>query len=244
MTTRTLGLIGSGNIGSALARLAIAAGLDVVLSNSRGPETLAELVADLGDHASAAGAAEAAKAGDLVVATIPLSAYDQLPVTALTGKIVIDTMNYYPDRDGHIAALDAGELTSSALVQRHLAGAWVVKAFNNIDFRRLFTLARPSGAPDRSALPIAGDDDAAKAEVAQLLDTLGYDAVDIGSLADSWRSQPGTPVYVQPYFPAQPAGEMSQEEAYRWYLETPGVAVPAGRVKELAGAASRISAQG
>jgi len=237
--TKTLALIGSGMIGSALARLAVAAGLDVVLSNSRGPESLGELVAELGGRARAATPAEAAQAGNLVVATVPLRAYDQLPAAALAGKTVIDTMNYYPDRDGSIA--DVGSLTSSALVQRHLAGSHVVKAFNNIDFRRLFTLARPAGAPDRSALPIAGDDPGAKTRVAQLLDTLGYDAVDIGVLADSWRSEPGTPVYVEPYFPAKRTGEMSQQEAYRWYLETPGVAVPAARVKELVDAAPRAA---
>ncbi len=151
MTTQALGLIGSGNIGSALARLAVTAGLDVVLSNSRGPQTLSDLVAELGGHARAATPAEAAQAGDLVVATVPMNAYDQLPAAALAGKTVIDTMNYYPDRDGHIAELDAGELTSSALVQRHLAGSQVVKAFNSIDFRRPFTLARPAGVLDLSA---------------------------------------------------------------------------------------------
>ncbi|MBT2232551.1 NADPH-dependent F420 reductase [Nonomuraea sp. NEAU-A123] len=222
-----------------MARLAVAAGLNVVLSNSRGLEALSGLVAELGEHARAATPAEAAQAGDLVVATIPLKAYDRLPATALAGKTVIDTMNYYPDRDGHLAELDAGTLTSSALVQRHLVGSHVVKAFNNIDFHRLFTLARPSGAPDRAALPIAGDDEAAKARVARLLDILGYDAVDIGTLADSWRSEPGTPVYVQPYFPAQRPEGTSQEEAYRWFLDTPGVPVPAGRVKELADTAVR-----
>jgi 8-hydroxy-5-deazaflavin:NADPH oxidoreductase len=241
VTTRTLGLIGSGMIGSALARLAVEAGLDVVLSNSRGPETLSELVAELGGQARAATPAEAAQAGDLVVATIPLSAYGLLPAAALAGKTVIDTMNYYPDRDGHIAELDAGTLTSATLVQQHLPGSRVVTAFNNIDFRRLFTLARPAGAADRSALPIAGDDAAAKMEAAWLLDALGYDAVDIGTLADSWRSEPGTPVYVQPYFPAQPPSELSQEDAYRWYLETPGVPVPADRVKELADSAVRAN---
>jgi predicted dinucleotide-binding enzyme len=235
--TKTLGLIGSGNIGSALARLAVAAGLDVVLSNSRGPETLTDLVAELGEQARAATPAEAAQAGDIVVATVPLKGYDQLPAAALAGKTVIDTMNYYPERDGSIAGLDT--LTSSALVQRQLADSHVVKAFNNIDFRRLYTSARPAGAPDRSALPIAGDDDAAKAQVAQLLDTLGYDAVDIGTLADSWRSQPDTPVYVQPYLAARPTEQMSQEEAYRWFLETPGVPVPANRVAELTDAAAR-----
>lgn len=225
-----LGLIGTGMIGGTVARLAVAAGVDVVLSNSRGPDSLADLVAQLGDHASAATPTEAAQAGDLVVATIPLSSYDKLPADALAGKTVIDTMNYYPQRDGRIPQLDSNELTSSELVQRHLAGSRVVKAFNNITFVNLGNLA---GKPDRSALPIAGDDPAAKAEVAALLDTLGYDAVDIGTLADSWRSEPGTPVYVQPYMPGQPPEGLSQEDAFRWLVDTPGNTVPAGRVKEL-----------
>ncbi|WP_155055106.1 NADPH-dependent F420 reductase [Streptomyces blattellae] len=236
--TKTLGLIGSGMIGSTVARLAVAAGLDVVLSNSRGPETLADLVAELGDRARAATPAEAAQAGDLVVATIPLHAYDQLPAGALAGKTVIDTLNYYPDRDGRIAALDARETTSSELVQRHLVDSHVVKGFNNIGARQLFTLARPAGASDRSALPIAGDDGAAKAQVGQLLDALGHDAVDFGTLADSWRSEPGTPVYVMSYLGERPEG-LSQEETFRWMFETPGVAVPADRVRELVDAAVR-----
>lgn len=241
--TKTLGLIGTGMIGSALARLALDAGLNVVLSNSRGPETLTGLVAELGDRARAATPAEAAQAGDLVVATIPLRAYAQLPAAALAGKTVIDTLNYYPERDGHIAELDTNELTSSELVQRHLTDSHVVKAFNNIDFGRLTTSARSAGAADRSALPIAGDDAAAKRQVTQLLDILGYDAVDIGSLADSWRSAPNTPLYGRPYAPPQPQG-MSLEEAMGWYLETPGPCVPVDRVKELAGAAVRGSAGG
>ncbi|MFE2493069.1 NADPH-dependent F420 reductase [Streptomyces scopuliridis] len=240
---QTLGLIGSGMIGGALARLAVAAGLDVVLSNSSGPEALSGLVAELGEHARAATPAEAARAGDLVVATIPLRAYEQLPAAALAGKTVIDTMNYYPERDGRLAELDAGTLTSSALVRRHLADSHVVKAFNNIDFRRLLTSARPSGAPDRSALPLAGDDAAAKARTVRLLDVLGYDAVDIGALADSWRSEPGTPVYVQPYMAARPEG-LSQEETQRWFFDTPGVPVPADRVRELTTTAVRGPAGG
>jgi 8-hydroxy-5-deazaflavin:NADPH oxidoreductase len=237
--TKTLGLIGSGMIGSALARLAVAGGLDVVLSNSRGPETLDDLVAELGEHARAATPTEVARAGDLVVATIPLNAYNQLPAAALAGKTVIDTMNYLPDRSGPIAELDAGTLTSSSLVQKHLTKSNVVKAFQNIDFRRLFTLARPSGSPDRCALPIAGDDGAAKTQVTQLLDTLGYDAVDIGTLAESWRCGPGSPVHVQPYFPAQPPEGLSQEDMYGWYLETPGVPVTADQVRELVAAATK-----
>lgn len=241
--TKTLGLIGSGMIGGALARLAVAAGLDVVLSNSRGPETLADLVGELGDRARAATPAEAARAGDLVVATVPLHAYARLSAADLAGRTVIDTMNYYPERDGRLAELDGSELTSSALVQGHLADSYVVKAFNNIDFRRLLTSARPAGAADRSALPIAGDHAAAKDEVARLLDVLGYDAVDIGTLADSWRSEPGTPVYVEPYLAERPAG-LGQEEVGRWFFETPGVPVPAARVRELTATAVRLDASG
>ncbi|MBB5782772.1 NADPH-dependent F420 reductase [Nonomuraea jabiensis] len=232
--TQTLGLIGSGMIGGTVARLAVAAGIDVVLSNSRGPETLADLVAELGEHATAATPAEAARAGDLVVATIPLHAYDRLPAADLAGKTVIDTMNYYPDRDGDIPELSGGTLTSTALVQRHLAGAHVVKAFNNIDFHRLLTLARPAGVPDRSALPVAGDDEGAKAQVARLLDALGYDAVDIGTIADSWRIQPGTPVYVQPYFPSQRPEGLDLDGSLRWFVDTPGVPVSADQVRKLA----------
>lgn len=232
----TLGLIGSGMIGSQLARLAVAAGLEVVLSNSRGPDTLADLVAELGEHARAATPTQAAQAGDLVVATIPLHAYTQLPTTALAGKTVIDTLNYYPDRDGHLADLDERIRTSSQLVQHHLAGARVVKAFNNIDSQRLRLRARPTGAADRSALPIAGDDTAAKEAVTRLLDAVGYDAVDIGTLADSWRSEPNTPVYVEPYLGTPPEGADVQRMR-RWFIESAGVPVPADRIKELVDAA-------
>jgi predicted dinucleotide-binding enzyme len=228
---QTLGLIGSGMIGSAVARLAIAAGLEVVLSNSRAPETLAELAADLGESARAATPAEAARAGDLVVAAIPLIAYEQLPADALTGKIVLDTANYYPERDGHLAELDTAELTSTALLQRHLAGSQVVKAFNNITPHQLFSLARPDDAPDRSALPIAGDDGDAKAEVIRLLDVLGYDAVDIGTLAASWRSEPNTSVYVEPYLGELPA--LDVEAFLQWTFQTPGIAVSADQVAKL-----------
>ncbi|MFD3505113.1 NADPH-dependent F420 reductase [Streptomyces sp. NPDC058678] len=240
---KTLGLIGSGNINSAVARLAVAAGLDVVLSNSRGPETLADLVAELGEHARAATPAEAAEAGDLVVVSIPLGAYEKIPAGPLAGKTVIDTMNYYPERDGRIAELDANEPTSSELVQRHLADSRVVKAANNVVFSQLFSLARPSGAPDRSAVPVAGDDVAAKAEAVRLLDALGYDAVDIGTLADSWRSEPGTPVYCKPYLGERPAG-MGWPETQEWLYQSPGAPVSADRVRELTAAAVRGPAGG
>jgi 8-hydroxy-5-deazaflavin:NADPH oxidoreductase len=234
---QTLGVIGSGMIGSAVARLAVATGLEVVLSNSRGPETLADLVAGLGGRARAATPARAARAGDLVVAAIPLRAYKQLPADALTGKTVLDTANYYPERDGHVTELDTGELTSSALIQRHLAGSHVVKAFNNITPHQLFSLARRAGAPDRSALPIAGDDAEAKAQATRLLDVLGYDAVDIGSLASSWRSEPNTPVYIRPYLGETPA--MSVHAFLRWTLQTPGIVVGSARVGTLVETAVR-----
>ncbi|MFB7285945.1 NADPH-dependent F420 reductase [Actinacidiphila glaucinigra] len=212
----TLGLIGSGNIGGTLARLAVDAGLDVVLSNSRDPQTLSGLVAELGPRARAATPAEAAGASDWVVVTVPLKAVPQVPHAPLAGKTVIDTGNYYPERDGRIPQLDTGELTESELLQRHLTDAHVVKAFNNIFFRHLAVLARPAGAPDRSALPVAGDDAAAKNAVTALLDTLGYDTVDVGPLAEGRRFQPGTPAYGTPYLedpharlwedPGSPAG--------------------------------------
>ncbi|WP_109592616.1 NADPH-dependent F420 reductase [Actinoplanes xinjiangensis] len=195
----TIGLIGSGNIGSTVARLAVAAGHDVVLSNSRGPQTLEELVAELGPKARAATPAEAAAAGDIVVVTVPLHAYSAIPAGPVAGKVLIDTNNYYPERDGVIAELEDGSTTTGELVQRHFAGASVVKALNNIWFEHLRTLARPSGAPDRSALPIAGDDTAAKKAVAGFLDGIGYDTVDIGPLAENRRTQRDTPVYVAPY---------------------------------------------
>jgi predicted dinucleotide-binding enzyme len=195
----TLGLIGSGNIGGTIARLAVDAGLDVVLSNSRGPQTLSGLVADLGPHARAATPEQAAAAGDWVVVTIPFHALTTVPREPLVGKTVIDTGNYYPQRDGVIPELEAREVAESELLQRHLAGAHVVKAFNNIFYRHLAALPRPVGASDRSALPIAGDDADAKKQAVDLLSLLGYDAVDIGPLSESWRSQPGTPVYGPPY---------------------------------------------
>jgi predicted dinucleotide-binding enzyme len=195
----TVGLIGSGKIGSTVARLATAAGYDVVLSNSRGPETLADLVSELGPRARAATPTEAGAAGDLVVVTIPLGAYPRVPVEPLAGKVVIDTNNYYPDRDGSIAELDDESTTSSELLQKHLPTSKVIKAFNNIYYVHLAELARAAGAPDRSALAIGGDDPDAKATVATFLDAIGYDTVDAGPLAEGWRYQPDTAAYCAIY---------------------------------------------
>lgn len=196
----TIGLIGSGHIGSTVARLAVAAGDEVVLSNSRGPETLSELVDELGPAARAATALEAAAAGDIVVVTIPLKNYREVPVEPLRGKVVIDTNNYYPDRDGHIAELDDETTTTSELLQAHLPESQVVKAFNNIYFEFLASLARPSGSSERSVLAIAGDDLDAKRVVTEFLDRIGYDAYDVGPLAEGWRYQRDTAAYAGLYF--------------------------------------------
>ena len=231
--TQTVSFIGSGAIGGGLARLAVKAGWNVVLSNSRGPATLAGLVAELGSLARAATPEEAARQGDLVVASVPFKDYKSLPADALAGKVVIDTMNYYPLRDGDVPELDKARAITSPLVQKHLKKSRVVKALHNLEYRRLLTSARPAGSPDRRALPIAGDDAAAKQKVAQFMDAIGYDAVDIGTLADSWRCGPASPLYVIPYIGTGPAG-MTPEEAKRWFINTPGVAVSASEVKELA----------
>lgn len=203
----TLGIIGIGNIGGTVARLAVEAGHDVVLANSRGPEAVRDFAGELGPRARPATAAEAAAAGDIVVVSVPFHAHRELPVAELAGKVVLDTDNYYPQRDGNFGELDDGSLTSAELEQRHLGTARVVKVFNNITAGHLASLPRPAGAPDRTALTIAGDDDAAKRTAMEFLDVIGYDAVDVGTLADSWRVEPGQPAYGPPYGnPADPAG--------------------------------------
>jgi len=205
----TIGLIGAGHIGSQVARLAIAHGYRVVISNSRGPETLAGLVTELGPGARAASAAEAARAGDIVVVTVPLKNYRQVPVEPLAGKIVIDTNNYYPQRDGHIPELDNESTTTAELLQAHLPASKVVKAFNHIYAAQLTTDGRPAGTPDRRALVIAGDDRDAKATVSALLDQFGFDAVDAGPLKEGWRIQRDTPGYG----PRRTAQELRQDLA-------------------------------
>ena len=191
-----IGIIGAGNIGSQIARLAVASGHDVVISNSRGPQTLpAELFAELGERAAGATAREAAEAGEIVVVAIPLKNYRQIPVEPLVGKIVIDANNYYPARDGHIAELDDESTTVSELLQAHLPESRVVKAFNHIAAPGLTADAQPPGTENRRALTVAGDDPEARQAVADLIDSFGFDPVDIGPLAEGWRVQAGTPAY-------------------------------------------------
>ncbi|MFD0332294.1 NADPH-dependent F420 reductase [Streptomyces erythrogriseus] len=209
----TIGFIGSGRIGSALAQLAVGAGHDVVLSNDDGPASLRDLVTRLGSRARAATPAEAAAAGDVVVVTIPVRAYRQVPAEPLRGKVVIDTLNYDPARQGSVPEIENGDTPPHLLLQAHLKDSFVVKAFSTVFFKHLPELARPAGVPDRSAVPIAGDDAAAKTVVASMIDSLGYDTYDVGPLADSRRFAPGTPAqlaYLDPdgmfTAPGRPAG--------------------------------------
>jgi predicted dinucleotide-binding enzyme len=211
----TIGIIGAGHIGSQLARLAIKSGHDVVLSNSRGPDTLAPLIGGLGPHARAATPAEAAAAGDIVVVTIPLKAIATVPVEPLKGKVVIDTNNYYPQRDGRIAALDDESTTTSELLQRHLPESKVVKAFNHIYAAALTTDGQPAGSPNRRALVIAGDDAAAKAQVTNVIDQFGFDTVDAGPLSEGWRIQRDTPGYGPRRTAAELRGDLAAARRYR-----------------------------
>jgi 8-hydroxy-5-deazaflavin:NADPH oxidoreductase len=191
-----IGIIGAGNIGGTLTRRLTALGHDVSVANSRGPETLAALAAETG--ATAVPVAEAVKNRDLIIVTIPQKHIEDLPTGLFAGTpdrvVVIDTGNYYPrQRDGRIDGIEAG-LTESRWVERQL-GRPVVKAFNNIYAKHLLEFGRPAGAAGRIALPVAGDDNVAKAIVLRLVDELGFDGIDAGGLDESWRQQPGTPVY-------------------------------------------------
>jgi predicted dinucleotide-binding enzyme len=194
----TIGIIGAGHIGSQVARAAIDAGYEVVIANSRGPETLAGLVAELGPHARAATAAEAAEAADVAVVTVPFKAYASIPVEPLAGKIVIDTNNYYWERDGHVPALDQGRATVTGLLQEHLPTSRVAKGFNHITARDITTQGLPEGTPGRRALATASDHADAAQFVTDLYDRFGFDTVNIGPLSESWRVERDQPAYVVP----------------------------------------------
>jgi 8-hydroxy-5-deazaflavin:NADPH oxidoreductase len=230
--TQTIGILGAGMIGGQVGRLAVAAGLNVILSNSRSPETLAGLIQELGAGARAATPEEAAREGDLVLLAIPFLAYSKLPADALAGKVVIDTMNYYPERDGRMPEVQTDKIASSELVHRQVPKSRLVKALNNMDWIRLLSRARPAGHGERSALPIASDDTEAKAAVAKFLDSIGYDSVDMGGLEDSWRSEPTMPAYVTPYIGPVPAN-VTPETARDWFLSAPGAPLPTAKLKTL-----------
>jgi len=189
-----IGVIGAGFIGRAVAQLALAAGHEVMLSNSRGPQSMSSVLSGIWG-VKVGSAQDAARFGDVVLVAIPLEHYRSVPAQWLEGKTVMDANSYYPERDGHIPELDRFETTTSRLLAEHLPHSHVVKVFNAIFAPDLTRDARPHGAPDRRALPVAADDAAAKAQVIQLLDELGFDAVDAGGLDESWRFERAKPAY-------------------------------------------------
>ena len=208
----TVGIIGAGHIGSTLARGLVERAYDVVISNSRGPETLADLVADLGPKATAATAADAGARGDVVIVTVPLKAYRDVPVAPLAGKIVLDTNNYYWERDGHIAELDDKKATTSGLLQEHLPSSRVAKAFNSIQSTQILTDGSPAGTENRRALATASDFEDAAAFATELYDRFGFDSVNIGPLADSWRVERDQPAYVVRQNHDELAGNIARAE--------------------------------
>jgi predicted dinucleotide-binding enzyme len=198
-----IGIIGAGMIGGSLAALFGERGHEVLLSNSRGPQTLRDQVAALPATVRATTVEEAARGGEVVVVAIPLYRFTDLPAEALAGKIVVDAGNYYPSRDGVLPQLESGQTTSSEMVAGHLGGARLVKAFNTIYFQNLRDDGRPDvSEEERVAIPLAGDDAEAKQVVADLIREIGFAPVDTGSLADGRRQEPGTPVYGQVVGPA------------------------------------------
>ncbi len=193
----TIGIIGAGEVGSQIARAALANGYAVVLANSRGPETLAGLVAELGPGASAARAADAAAVGDFAVVAAPLTIANNLPVEELAGKIVLDTNNYMVWRDGHIPVIDSGEKTEHELRQEQLPMSKVAKAFTHIQAPTLLAAGRPAGHPGRLALSVSSDFPEAVELVTRLYDQFGFDTVDNSPLSESWRTTPGQPAWIR-----------------------------------------------
>jgi 8-hydroxy-5-deazaflavin:NADPH oxidoreductase len=215
-----IGIIGAGHIGSTLARRFVDVGHEVSIANSRGPDTLAEVAAQTG--AKPVTAEQAARAGEVVVVTIPMGKVPELPddlfAQVPASVVVVDTCNYYPrERDGRIAAIEAG-LPESRWVEQQI-GRPVIKAFNNIYAAHLGDNGKPAGASGRIALPVAGDDEAAKAVVMGLIEQIGFDAIDAGGLDESWRQQPASPVYTKDFDAAgvrRGLAEASPERKPEW----------------------------
>lgn len=226
---KRIGIIGSGSIGAAIARLAVAADYDVLIANSRGPESLTDLIAELGPRAQAGDVRAAAEFGDIPVLAVPLAAYQNLPVDAFAGKTILSTGNYYPHRDGRVDTLDSLENTTAEYEQSLLPGTVIVKAFNNILAHHIPNLADSS---PRTALAIAGDDGDAIARVATIVNTLGFDTVDAGTLAESWSFEPESGAYTQIY-----AADL--EGMKRDYLADPGAPVTTDQLRELLAASHR-----
>ena len=226
---KRIGIIGSGNIGSGLARLAVSAGYEILIANSRGPESLGGLVDELGTRARAGDAQEASDFGEILVLAVPLGAYHALPADALTGKTILSTGNYYPYRDGRIAQLDSLELTTAELEQKLLPGAVIVKAFNNILFHHIPNLAHST---PRTGLAIAGDDVDAKARASAIVDDFGFEPVDAGTLAESWSFEPESGAYTPIY-----AADM--QKFTEDYLADPGAPLPSDRLRKILSASHR-----
>ncbi|GGE55118.1 hypothetical protein GCM10007276_35140 [Agaricicola taiwanensis] len=238
--TQTIGILGSGLAGKAIAHLATAAGYNVVIANSRGPETLTSLVEDLGPLARAGTIEEAIAAGDIVNLSIPLASFEKLPADKLASKIVVDQTNYYPGMgDFRRADLDNAELTSSELLQRHLPEARLVKGLHNLSWIHMEADAQPEGSATRTTLPVAGDDAEAKAEVTKFIEKIGFNVVDAGSLAESWRIEPETGIYFWCYAPDVPDG-LSHDEAKRVYQQ-PGKPLSREEARKLIETAKRPS---
>jgi 8-hydroxy-5-deazaflavin:NADPH oxidoreductase len=193
-----IGIIGSGKIGATAARLFVDAGHEVAIANSRGPESLAEFVAELGESAQAATVDEAAEFGEVVLVAVPFGRYRELPAAPLAGKIVIDANNYYPGRDGTLAELDDDSTTSSELLAAHLPEATVIKALNTMQWEVLRDRGNPDAGDERLVLFVAGDDHAVKDKVSGLIEEIGFAPVDTGNLAEGGRrQQPGAPIYLE-----------------------------------------------
>nr|WP_176697044.1 NAD(P)-binding domain-containing protein [Microbacterium sp. 3J1] len=212
----TIAIIGAGNVGSQVARVAVRTGHDVVLANSRGGEGLDALIDELGPRARAAGSvADATERADVVVVAVPIHSYEGLPSKAFDGRIVIDTGNYYPSWNGDIAELDDESTTTAEILQRALPGASVVKALNNLNAAELTTTGSPAGTENRRALAMAGDDTNAKRVVQELLDSFGFDVVDVGPLSEGWRFQRDLPAYGIRHTAAEMRSALARALRYR-----------------------------
>jgi 8-hydroxy-5-deazaflavin:NADPH oxidoreductase len=206
-----IGIIGSGRIGATAARLFVDAGHDVAIANSRGPDSLTDLVQDLGESARPATVEDAASIAELVLVAIPFGRYGELPAEALRNKIVVDAMNYYPERDGHIRELDEDTTTSTELLAAHAPNARVVKSFNTMRWTDLGERGSQGPLDERLVMLVAGDDQEAKDRVSALIEQIGFAPVDTGGLAEGGRrQQPGSSVYVKPLTPNEARDLLSE----------------------------------
>ena len=206
-----IAVIGSGRIGGTAARLFAEAGHEVTIANSRGPETLTDIVDELGEGVRAATVEDAASSAELALVAIPFGHFRDLPAEALTGKIVVDAMNYYPERDGHFRELDDDTTTSTEVLAAHVADARVVKAFNTMKWTDLGERGSQGPLDERLVILVAGDDQEAKDRVSALIEQIGFAPVDTGGLAEGGRrQQPGSSVYVKPLIPNEARDLLSE----------------------------------